>query len=169
MTLMRPGSVRPLTSGERALAREMFGDALDLDPIRILACPPGWANRSPGLVAGRWFRRDWIIYPAKEALTDYAAAPLSDQATLIHELTHVHQAQSGVNLLIAKLKAGDSRAAYAYHLSGVRPWAALNIEQQATLVEHLFLARRGIATPWPAEALARVAPFNGLPPGPWSR
>ena len=166
MTLMRPGSVRPLTQGERALAREMFGDALDLAPVRILACPPGW-NRT--FVAGRWFRRDWIVYPAKDALTDYADAPLSNQATLIHELTHVHQAQTGANLLFAKLKAGDSRAAYAYHLSGERPWAALNIEQQATLVEHLFLARRGIATPWPAETLARLAPFNGLPPAPWSR
>ncbi len=149
----------------------MFGDALDLTPIRILACPPGW-NRA--FVAGRWFGRDWVVYPAKEALADFAAAPLAAQATFVHELTHVHQAQTGVNLLFAKLKAGDDRAAYAYHLHGERPWDALNIEQQATLVEHLFLSRRGIGTPWPAETLARLCPLNGLhpkslPPTPWSR
>ncbi|HEY3814195.1 MAG TPA: hypothetical protein VGL66_13300 [Caulobacteraceae bacterium] len=163
---MRPGTARPLTSGERNLARETFGDALDLDPVRILACPPGW-NRA--FVAGRWFGRDWILYPAKDALTDYASAPLNTQATLIHELVHVHQAQAGVNLLTAKLRAGDSRAAYAYHPGGERPWSALNIEQQATLVEHLFLARRGMATPWPVAVLEKICPFNGLPPGPWSR
>jgi hypothetical protein len=166
MTLMRPASSRALTTGEQSLARAMFGDALDLAPIRILACPPGW-NRA--FVPGRWFWRDWIVYPAREALADFAAAPLSAQATFVHELTHVHQAQTGVNLLLAKLAAGDDRSAYAYHLGGERPWNALNIEQQATLVEHLFLARRGIGTPWPAETLAKICPLNGLPPGPWSR
>jgi hypothetical protein len=171
MTVMRPASMRALTRGEYALAREMFGDALDLAPIRILACPPGW-NRA--FVAGRWFRRDWIVYPARDALADFAKAPLNLQATLIHELTHVQQAQSGVNLLLAKLKAGDDRAAYAYHPGGERPWTQLNIEQQATLIEHLFLARRGAATPWPTETLERVSPFHGLPPislppAPWGR
>jgi hypothetical protein len=166
MTPMRLGSIRALTAGERALASEMFGDALDLAPVRVLACPPGWRR---AFVAGRWFGRDWMVYPAKAALTDFAAAPLAAQATLIHELTHVFQAQTGVNLLFAKLKAGDRPASYAYHLQGERPWTALNIEQQATLVEHLFLARRGIATPWPVETLAKICPLDGLPPRPWSR
>jgi hypothetical protein len=134
----------------------MFGDALDLPPVRVFALPPGW-NRA--FVAGRWFGRDWMVMPARHALADFAAAELGAQATLVHELTHVQQAQAGVNLLFAKLKAGDNRAAYAYHPGGVRPWAELNIEQQATLVEHLFLARRGIATPWPEPILAQVCPF----------
>ena len=54
----------------------MFGDALDLAPIRVLACPPGW-NRA--FVPGRWFWRDWIVYPARDAFADFAAAPLGAQ------------------------------------------------------------------------------------------
>jgi hypothetical protein len=156
MSLMHPGATRSLTGGERNLAHEMFGDALDPEPVRVFACPPPW-NRA--FVAGRWFGRDWIVYPRSDARPDFAEAPLLDQAGFVHELAHVQQAQAGVNLLFAKLRAGDDRAAYAYHPGGVRPWPLLNIEQQATLVEHLFLARRGISTPWRKEILTRICPF----------
>jgi hypothetical protein len=157
--MMRSGSIRALTPAERSLAADIFGPALDLEPVRIFACPPVWRR---AFVAGRWFGRDWMIYPVAEALDDFAGpqTPLRVRATLIHELTHVWQAQTGVNLLLAKLKAGDDAAAYAYHPGGVRPWAALNIEQQATLVEHLFLARRGGATPWPEATLREICPFE---------
>ncbi len=138
----------------------MFGGALDPTPVRIWAWPRPW-NRA--FVAGRWFGRDWMIFPVAEAQPDFAAAGLRDQATFVHELTHVQQAQAGVNLLFAKLRARDDRAAYAYHLKGVRPWEVLNIEQQATVVEHLFLARHGVATPWPEATLAAVCPFSALP------
>ena len=163
---MRPAATRPLTPGEQTLARETFGAAIDLARVRIFSAPPRWSR---AFVPGRWFSRDWIVFPAKDALADFADASLGAQATLIHELVHIHQAQSGVNLLFAKLKAGDDRAAYAYHLGGERRWDHLNIEQQATLIEHLFLARHGVGTPWPLETLTRIAPFTGLPPSPSSR
>jgi hypothetical protein len=157
--MMRSGSIRALTPAERALAADMFGAVLNLDPVRIYACPPFWRR---AFVAGRWFGRDWMIFPVAEAFDDFAGpgAPLQASATLIHELTHVWQAQTGVNLLLAKLKAGDDAAAYAYHPGGVRPWNELNIEQQATLVEHLFLARHGVATPWSEATLRQVLPFK---------
>ena len=149
--------LRVLTRGECALAAEIFGDALDLDPVRLWSWPRPWSRT---FVPGRWLWRDWIVYPAGQLADDFCApgAPLEPQATLVHELTHVWQAQQGVNLLFAKLKAGDGRAAYAYWRDGYRTWDQLNIEEQATLVEHRLLARQGVATPWPPPMLERLPP-----------
>ncbi|MBS0295717.1 MAG: hypothetical protein JSR45_05350 [Proteobacteria bacterium] len=150
---------RRLTVGERALAFGIFGAALDLDPVRLATAPRPWSRT---FVAGRWFGRHWVIYPTGELVGDFCApgAPLESQATLIHELTHVWQAQQGVNLLFAKLKAGDGREAYAYWRDGYREWNDLNIEQQATLIEHRLLARRGVVTPWPLQMLEHIPPFG---------
>lgn len=157
--LMRPGARRPLSSGEASLAAEVFGDSLSPGPVRILAAPRPWAR---AFVAGRWLGRDLVIFPVAEARQDFASAstPLRAQGDLIHELTHVWQAQGGVNLLTAKLRAGDRAESYAYHLSAAGAWEGLNIEQQARLVEHLFLSSRGVATPWPHARLASTAPFG---------
>lgn len=137
--LMPPSTFRRLTRGEQDLAREVFGAGLDTGRVRIFAIPL-W-NRAfvPG---GRL-----IVWPAAGALADFsdAAAPLEAQATFVHELTHVWQAQRGVNLLFAKLRAGDSHAAYCYDLDACA-FTDLNIEQQARVVEHAFLARRGRRT-----------------------
>ena len=47
---------------------------------------------------------------------------------------------------------------YAYDLSGGPDFAAFNIEQQAMVIEHAFLAARGGAAPHPAELYAGLAP-----------
>lgn len=144
-----PSLLRRLTAGERALAREMFGDGLDADRVRILAIPV--FNRA--FVAGPGL----IVWPARGLPADFAAAPLGLQAAFVHELTHVWQAQNGVQLLIAKLKAGDGPAAYAYELSADLEFVALNIEQQAMVVEHAFLASRGVSAPRPAADYAALS------------
>jgi len=151
--------IRPLTAGERDLAVEVFGDALTLDGVRILASPFPRA-----FVPGRWFGRDWIVWPHRGLPDDIAAAPVRIQATFIHELVHVWQAQQGTNLLLAKLKAGDSRAAYVYPIEDCA-WDGLNIEQQASAVEHAFRLSRGGAVPANAAFYRAVAPFPcGLKP-----
>ena len=145
--------IRRLTDGERALAHEVFGDALALERVRILASPFARA-----FVPGRWAGRDWIVWP-RGRLPDYiAAASVKTQATFIHELVHVWQAQQGVNLLLAKLKAGDDRAAYVYPMDHCQ-WRHLNIEQQASAVEHAFRLSRGGAVPGDAAFYRAVAPF----------
>ena len=140
---------RRLTAAERALGREMFGDGLDLDRVRILAIPV-WKR---AFVAGPGL----IVWPQAWLPEDFGAAPLWLQATLVHELTHVWQAQHGVRLLIAKLKAGDSAAAYAYQLTADSDFLALNIEQQAMVVEHAFLAAHGGSTPHPPALYAAIS------------
>ena len=149
MTLMKPLRRRRLTSGEGALAAEMFGSALDPSRVRVLALPV-W-NRA--FVAGPGL----MVWPARIAWRDFSQAPLGLQGVFVHELTHVWQAQNGVSLLIAKLRAGDSEAAYAYDAAGAADFLQLNIEQQAMVVQHAFLASRGAATPHPAELYAKAS------------
>lgn len=145
---MAPGAFRTLTSGERGLAHEMFGAALDTAGVWIFAIPLWPRAFVPG---GRL-----IVWPASEALADFSLAPLFLQSVFIHELTHVWQAQIGVNLLAAKLRAGDGPAAYAYDLSKIGDFSALNIEQQAMVLQHAFLAARGGSAPHEGEAYARI-------------
>ena len=145
----RPFGMRCLTPRERALAHEMFGAALAPSHVRILAIPV-WKR---AFVAGPQL----IVWPAAALPADFGAAPLSVQGTFVHELAHVWQAQHGVGLLRAKLKAGDSAAAYAYDLTADSNFQALNIEQQAMVIEHAFLALHGAATPYPAELYAQAS------------
>lgn len=147
---------RPLTAGERALAAAVFGTALDPGPVRLLAA--GWPL-TRAFVPGRWLGRDWIVWPAAGLPPDIAAASLKPQATLVHELVHVWQAQQGVLLPWAKLRAGDGSKAYRYPTDGGCAWGGLNIEQQAMVVEHAFRLSRGGRAPAAAAFYRAVAPF----------
>ncbi|HYC98372.1 hypothetical protein [Brevundimonas sp.] len=149
--------IRPLTPGETDLAGEAFGEHLRTDTVRFLSSP--WPF-DRAFVAGRWFGREWIVWPGRALPADIAAAPLRTQAVLIHELTHVWQAQQGINLLTGKLRAGDRPASYEYPLGMDCAWGDLNIEQQAMVVEHRFRLIRGGAAPAGAEFYDRVCPLG---------
>jgi len=140
--------VRRLTAGEQAFAAEQFGAAVDGARVRILALPL-WPR---AFVAGA----SLMVWPARALRPDFAGpgVPLAEQAVFIHELTHVWQAQNGVNLLLAKIKAGDGPAAYAYDLTDGREFPEMNIEQQAMVVEDAFRLSRGGAAPHPAALYA---------------
>jgi hypothetical protein len=141
--------LRRLTAAEQALGREVFAGGLEPDRIRILAIPL-WRR---AFVAGPQL----MIWPAAALPADFGAAPLGLQGAFVHELTHVWQAQNGVGLLAAKLRAGDSAQAYAYDLTVQGDFAALNIEQQAMVVEHAFLCARGGLAPHPPDLYAQAS------------
>ena len=149
--------IRGLTIGERALAREAFDDALDLEPIRFLPSP--WPF-DRAFVPGHWFGRDWIVWPIASLPDDIAVAPLKIQATFVHELTHVWQAQQGVNLLTGKIRAGDRPKSYEYPVGVDCDWGGLNIEQQAMVVEHRFRLTRGGTVPADSAFYNRVCPLG---------
>ena len=146
---MPPLTLRHLTEAEGRLAVEMFGAGLDAARVRLLSIPI-WPR---AFVAGSRL----IVWPAAEAFADFGDAPLRQQATFVHELTHVWQAQRGIFLPLAKLRAGDSGASYAYDLAAGPPFGELNIEQQAMVVEHAFLAARGIKAPFAVHLYAEAA------------
>lgn len=149
--------IRPLTDGEAALAREAFGEALSLDTIRFLPAP--WPF-DRAFVPGRWLGREWVVWPGRTLPPDISEASLKLQAVLIHELTHVWQAQQGVNLLTGKLRAGDRPASYEYPVGMDCNWGDLNIEQQAMVVEHRFRLLHGGAAPAPADFYDRICPLG---------
>lgn len=149
--------IRALTEGERALATEAFGDALQLERLRFLSAP--WPF-DRAFVPGRWFGRDWIVWPGASLPADMAAAPLRFQAVFVHELTHVWQAQQGINLLSGKIRAGDRPSSYEYPVGMDCDWGRLNIEQQAMVVEHRFRLTRGQRTPADRAFYDRVCPVG---------
>ena len=149
--------VRSLTAGEIALALEVFGKTIDLGRVRIWRAP--WPLVR-AFVAGNWFGRSWIIWPGRSEVPDFSKGPMGLQAILIHELVHIWQAQQGVNLLFAKIKAGDSVASYTYPVSDSCHWDLLNIEQQAMVVEHRFRLSRGLRVPADTSFYERVCPLG---------
>ena len=133
---MKPGQRRALTAGEIALGRSVFGDEIAWSKVRIAQAPAlGFGAMVP---IGRT-----IVFSKWRAAHDFSAASMWDQGWFVHELTHVWQAARGVVLAAAKLGA-LGKGAYAYK-PGAPQLRAYNIERQAEIARHLFLARAGAA------------------------
>ena len=162
--LMKPGSTRCLTDGERELAMDTFGTEVDLDRVRVMASRIVGATTKRAFCAGGmlWPGKSLLLFPAHEAKLDFAMDGVRryEKSVFIHEMTHVWQSQKGVNLLLGKLKAGDKPSSYQYDLSRPCRWDALNIEQQAMIVQDTFLMRHGWQAPHPEEAYLAVLPFQ---------
>jgi hypothetical protein len=142
---------RWLTTGEIALARSVFGDAVDYAQV--------W------LVKGKW----WPFHPRGVAMApmgsihfhpdgggwsdDFSTEALGRQAFFIHEMTHVWQAQAKGRFYLVLMRHPFCR--YDYLLTPGKPFAAYGLEQQAEIVTHRFLADRGaaITAPPPRELL----------------
>ena len=137
---------RALTQGEIALGRAMFGDGIDWPRIAILQVPPwGFSAMVPfghTIVFGRW-----------RAPRDFSRAPLGEQGWFVHELMHVAQAARGAVLAGAKLTALGAKA-YGYKARSGARLGDYNIERQAEIARHLFLARA-------------LQPQAGAPPREW--
>jgi len=142
---MKPGERRPLTRGEIDIGRSMFGEEIVWSKVRIFQAPNlGFGAMVP---LGRT-----IVFSKWRAAHDFAHAPIWDQGWFVHELAHVWQARRGVVLAGAKLGA-LGKGAYAYKPREPK-LSAYNIERQAEIVRHLFLARAG-------------APEQGAPEREW--
>ncbi|MDB5704874.1 MAG: vgr related protein [Sphingomonas bacterium] len=155
---MRPDRAgRLLTEGEIALARSVFGEAIDYAPVRIIRRK--WAFFQPrGTVMAPTgsihFHPECTRYRA-----DFAAGNLDDQGLFIHEMVHVWQHQKGIILPIAR----HPFCRYDYAIRPGLPLHRYGIEQQAEIVRHAFLMRQG-AQVIGAPDLARyeeILPFGG--------
>lgn len=149
---------RPLTPGEVEMARSVFGDAIDYGRVRIV-------NR-------KW----WPLQPRNAAMApcgsihfhpkgklwseDFSREPLWLQGFFIHEMTHVWQAQRYGRLYLPLMRQPFSR--YRYSLVPGRPFARYGLEQQAEMVRHAFLLRRGyrLESAPAVEELERMLPFE---------
>ncbi len=141
---MKPGQRRPLTAGEAALGRTVFGEEIDWPRVRVLQAPSlGFGAMVP---LGRT-----IVFSRWRAAWDFTGAPLDEQGWFVHELMHVWQAAHGVFLAGAKLGA-LGKLAYTYTPKPMAKLKHYNIERQAEIARHLFLARVGSASETPPRA-----------------
>lgn len=143
---MKVWQSRSLTPGEVSLGRTVFGDEIAWDGVRVTQAPRlGFGAMVP---LGRT-----IVFSKWEAACDFARTSPTEQGWFVHELMHVWQARRGIVLAAAKLGA-LGEGAYAYIPRAGAKLADYNIERQAEIARHLFLARSG-------------APEKGMPPSDW--
>lgn len=145
-------SARPLTVGEVDLARSMFGDAIDYDKVRLVR-GKWWPLQPRGIVMAP--TGNVHFHPADPRWSDdFSQATLAMQGLLIHELTHVWQTQTRGRYYLPLMRHPFCR--YAYELVPGRAFNRYGLEQQAEIVRHAFLARRG-------QRLAAVPDLSLLP------
>jgi hypothetical protein len=130
---------RPLTEGETALAKTVFGDAIDYHQVRMVRGK--WAFFQP---------RETVMapcghihfHPAGHTWNDdFSTSDLTSQGLFVHEMTHVWQTQTRGRWFLPTQRHPFCRYDYA-----IRPGQGLKtygIEQQAEIVRHAFLLRRG--------------------------
>ena len=130
---------RPLTSGEIALARSIFGDAIDYDRVKLVR-RKWWPFQPRGIVMAPTgtihFHPDSHLWSE-----DFSKERLSLQGLFIHEMTHVWQAQTRGRFYLVLMRHPFCR--YTYQLREGRSFDRYGLEQQAELVRHRFLADRG--------------------------
>lgn len=143
---MKTWQRRVLTPGETDLGRSLFGEEIDWARVRVMQAPQlGFGAMVPlGLT---------IVFSRWRAVRDFSQAPLDEQGWFVHELMHVWQAARGVVLAGAKLRA-IGKAAYEYVPRAGAALISYNIERQAEIARHLYLARNGGYEP-------------GMPPSGW--
>ncbi len=130
---------RPLTDFEVAMARSVFGDAVDYGRVRL-------AN----LIIGKFAVTlgSLVVFPAYAPIPeDFTEESVWTQAWLMHELTHVWQFQTRPLWTLLSwagvfLTGGYGRGLPGYRYAWPPPaWERLNLEQQAAMVEHAFSLR----------------------------
>jgi len=131
---------RPLTDGEIALARSVFGNAIDYDRVRIVR-GKWWPLQPRGIVMAP--TGNIHFHPADPRWSeDFSKAPLEQQGLLIHELTHVWQSQTRGRFYLPMMRHPFCR--YSYELIPGQSFDRYGLEQQAEIVRHAFLGRRGV-------------------------
>lgn len=139
---------RSLTPAEVALARRLFGAAIDYARVRIigrryLPFQPRHCAMTPN--GKMYFHRSRV-------LSDFAAASVAEQHWFIHEMTHVWQHQLGYPVrLRGAVRLGLD---YRYSLLPGSTLADFNMEAQGDLLADYFVLRlllRPDAMRWPLQ------------------
>lgn len=136
-----PGGSRLLTDGERALVHEMFGSAIGLAEVSVRRRK--WFPFQPrGTVMAPMGHIHF--HPASPAYRDdFGQGSITLQALFLHEMTHVWQAQQRGRWYLPLMRHPGCR--YHYAIRPGWPLDRYGIEQQAEIVRHAFLARRGVS------------------------
>ncbi len=150
-------SGRPMTAREIALARSVFGNAIDYGRVRIHRRKWWWFQPRRITMAPDghlWFHPDSDLF-----CDDFCDRNLTLQGLFIHELVHVWQHQQGVFLPLKR----HPFCRYDYVLKPGWKLRQYGIEQQAEIVRHYFLLKNGVKIPGapPLRQYEGVLPFLG--------
>lgn len=149
-----PGGARPLTAGERRIATDVFGPALDVERVSVR-------------------RRKWFPFQPRQTVMapcghlhfhprgtlysdDFGAEGAAAQGLFVHELVHVWQTQRHGRWWLPLRRHPFCR--YDYVLCEDWPLDRYGIEQQAEIIRHAWLDRIGERIPGDhaPEILARL-------------
>ena len=137
------GKARFLTHGEIALARTMFGNAIDYSRVQMIRRK--WWPFQP---------KDTVMAPtgnmhfhpkSKLWSEDFSREPIGRQGLFIHEMTHIWQSQTRGRMFLPFTR--HPFCSYSYTIRDGRPFASYGVEQQAEIVAHLFLTQHGAGPP----------------------
>jgi hypothetical protein len=147
---------RPLTLDEIALARSVFGDAIDYARVTINARKYWWFQPKRVTMAPNgalWFHPKGGLY-----CEDFCARDINAQGLFIHEMVHVWQHQRGIFLPLAR----HPFCRYDYSIKPGWPLNRYGIEQQAEIVRHYFMLQQGfkLAGSPGIEVYAGIVPFT---------
>lgn len=153
------GGERRLTQGEVALARSVFGSAIDYAKVTIrrrkfFPLQPRGTTMAP--------RGHLHFHPRGDAYCDdFAQVGIIAQGLFIHELTHVWQTQHRGDWYLLLHRHPFCR--YDYSLRPGWKLEKYGIEQQAEIVKHAFWLRNGVrlAGTWDATAYDLLVNFPG--------
>jgi len=143
---------RSLTPGEIALARSVFGGAIDYSAVKLVKRKWWWfqpRNTAMAPTGNIHFHPHGDLWSE-----DFAAEPLHRQGLFIHEMTHVWQSQTRGRFYLPLMRHPFCR--YSYAIEDGRPFERYGLEQQAEIVRHVFMAQRGYR-------LAQCPPRSILP------
>jgi uncharacterized Zn-binding protein involved in type VI secretion len=133
------GESRGLTSGEIAMARQIFGDSVDYGQVRVHNGEYLWFGLQPNNTAmtpngEMYFNPDRFL----EDFSDPAIAEPVEQAWFIHEMTHVWQYQLGYPV---KWKRGNPLGwfmSYEYKADPNKRLCDYNMEEQGDIIRDYF-------------------------------
>lgn len=157
--------VRALTTGEIALARSVFGDAIDYAKVEVRRRK--WAFFQPQRITMAPMGH-LHFHPRSTSYCDDFSCPVRPdpaevqrlKGLFLHEMTHVWQAQTRGRWYLVLMRHPFSRYDYA-----LRPGWRLErygLEQQAEIVRHYWLLTQGMVIGGApgVEAYRAILPFD---------
>jgi hypothetical protein len=125
---------RPLTPGETAMARQLFGDAIDYTRVRIYRRPYLWFGLQPKDCA--MSPNGHIYFGPACCRDDFSREPNRSKHWFMHEMVHVWQHQFGYPVKWrGAIRLGLS---YRYFLAPGKTLADYNMEAQGDLLADYF-------------------------------
>lgn len=131
------GGSRPLTEGEIAMSKDVFGDDIDYSVPRVFRRTYAPVGQRRGVAVAP---NGNIYFHPSDYVDDFSAQGISGRAWFMHEMTHVWQHQQGVSVALRGIF--NRRYEYLPFQPG-KAFRSYGVEQQSDIVRDYYLLRQG--------------------------